>query len=211
MREIDTNSWSRKDQYERFRQYSDPYFSLCANVDLTKFQPAAARYKASFTAALIYVLARSANSIPEFRYRLRAESVIEHEIVHPSFTVLLDNNSFSFCSAEYTESFSVFSQRVSAGIEMVKQEPTVTDIMGDEQLYMTAIPWVSFTSFKHPMDLSAPDSVPRFSWGRFFEDHSRILMPLSVQVHHALMDGFHVGKFYISVQEGLDNSEEFLA
>jgi len=29
-------------------------------------------------------------------------------------------------------------------------------------------------------------------------------MPLNVQVHHALMDGLHVGRFYAKVQDDLD-------
>jgi chloramphenicol O-acetyltransferase type A len=68
---------------------------------------------------------------------------------------------------------------------------------------MTAIPWVSFTSFMHPLDLSPVDSVPRFAWGKFFADGELLKMPLSVQAHHALMDGLHVGRFYEIVQDYL--------
>jgi chloramphenicol O-acetyltransferase type A len=70
---------------------------------------------------------------------------------------------------------------------------------------MTAIPWVSFTSFLHPLNLRPPDSIPRFAWGKFFEDGDRLKMPLGVQGHHALMDGIHVGKFYAEVQDYLDH------
>jgi chloramphenicol O-acetyltransferase type A len=77
-------------------------------------------------------------------------------------------------------------------------------------LFMTAIPWVSFTSFMHPMNLQPPDSVPRFAWGKFFKDGDRIKMPLGVQVHHALMDGIHVGRYYNAVQEYLGMPESTL-
>jgi chloramphenicol O-acetyltransferase type A len=70
---------------------------------------------------------------------------------------------------------------------------------------MTAIPWVSFTSFMHPMHLHPADSVPRFAWGKFFEDGTLLKMPLSVQGHHALMDGIHMGRFYAEVQDYLDH------
>ncbi len=68
---------------------------------------------------------------------------------------------------------------------------------------MTAIPWVSFTSFTHPTHLNPSDTVPRFAWGKFFEESGSLKMPLAVQVHHALMDGVHVGRFYAAVQEYL--------
>jgi chloramphenicol O-acetyltransferase type A len=70
---------------------------------------------------------------------------------------------------------------------------------------MTVLPWVSFTSFSHPMHLHPADSVPRFAWGKFFEDGKRLKMPLDVQGHHALMDGMHMGRFYAEVQDYLDH------
>jgi chloramphenicol O-acetyltransferase type A len=55
--------------------------------------------------------------------------------------------------------------------------------------------WVSFTSFKHPIHSQPADSVPRFAWGKLFEDGEYFKMP-SVQAHHALMDGVHMGRFF---------------
>ena len=60
----------------------------------------------------------------------------------------------------------------------------------------------------HPMHLQPADSIPRFAWGKFFEDGKRLKMPLSVQGHHALMDGLHMSKFYAGVQEYLDKPKE---
>jgi chloramphenicol O-acetyltransferase len=36
----------------------------------------------------------------------------------------------------------------------------------DIKAFYTAIPWVSFTSFAHPMNLQPADSIPRFAWGK---------------------------------------------
>jgi chloramphenicol O-acetyltransferase type A len=124
--------------------------------------------------------------------------------VHPSATILTDEDLFSFCTFDYIENFSEFAARAAERIAYVKEDPTLKDEPGrDDLLYMTAIPWVSFTSFMHPMHLQPADSVPRFAWGKFFEDGEFLKMPLGVQVHHALMDGVHVGRFYVEVQDHL--------
>ena len=95
-------------------------------------------------------------------------------------------------------------------IEKYKLNPTLQEEPGrDDYLFMTAIPWVSFTSFMHPLHLHPVDSVPRFAWGKFFEQDNQIKMPLSVQGHHALMDGLHMGKFYEYVQYHLDKPDYF--
>jgi chloramphenicol O-acetyltransferase type A len=147
-----------------------------------------------------------ANEIPEFRYRIREGEVVEHEIVHPATTILTDEDLFSFCTIEYAEDFSLFASQAAQRIAYVQEHPYVKDEPGeDDLLYLTAIPWVSFTSFMHPLDLNPVDSVPRFAWGKFFEEGEFLKMPLSVQVHHALMDGVHMGGFYAKVQDYLSN------
>ena len=204
MRQIDLETWPRRELFRLFSTWDYPHFNMCANVDLTAFHPFLKEHSISFTVAIIYTITRAANAIPEFRYRLQAGRVVEHEIVHPSTTILTNDDLFGFCQLPYTEDFSAFAARAAKKIAFARKHLTVKDNAGqDNLLYMTAIPWVSFTSFMHPIDLSPVDSVPRFAWGKFFEEGKSMKMPLSVQAHHALMDGIHMGRFYAIVQDYL--------
>ena len=136
---------------------------------------------------------------------------MEHDVVHPSTTVLTAGDLFSFCAIPYVEDYAAFATQAAAAIERVKQQPTLEDDPGrDDLLYMTGIPWVSFTSVMHPIHLHPIDSVPRIAWGKFFAEGEVLKMPLSVQVHHALMDGVHIGRYYAQVQEYLDQPERLL-
>jgi len=204
MRQIDIKTWPRREHFKLFRAFDHPHLGLCANVDLTAFYPVVKERGFSFTVAIVYVLARGANAIPEFRYRIRPGEVVEHEIVHPSGTILVDEDLFTFCTFEYVEDFSEFAVRAAQRIAYVREHPTLGDEPGqDDLLFMTSIPWVSFTSVMHPMHLDPADSVPRFAWGKFFEEGKFLKMPLGVQGHHALIDGIHIGRFYAEVQEYL--------
>jgi chloramphenicol O-acetyltransferase type A len=203
MRTIDIETWSRREHFQFLSTFDLPHFGMCANVDLTTFYPAVKQWGTSITVAIVYVLARAANTIPEFRQRIRGGAVVEHEVVHPSWTVLRDADLFTFCAVEYTEDFSLFAARAAEQMAYMKEHPTLEDEPGrDDLLFMTAIPWVSFTSFLHPLHLHPVDSVPRLAWGKFFTEGASLKMPLGVQVHHALMDGIHAGRFYGEV-EGL--------
>jgi chloramphenicol O-acetyltransferase type A len=205
MRRIDLQTWPRREHFNVFSAWDHPHFNMCANIDLTVFYPALKRRGISFTVAVVYVLARASNAIPEFRYRLRPGEVVEHEVVHPSTTILTDGDLFSFCTFDYDENFPAFAAGAAKQIAYVKEHPSLEGDPGrDDLLYMTAIPWVSFTSFKHPMHLHPADSIPRFAWGKYFEEGKSLKMPLSVQGHHALVDGIHIGKFYAEVQDYLN-------
>jgi len=80
----------------------------------------------------------------------------------------------------------------------------------DDKIYITSIPWVSFKSISHPINIKPVDSVPRLSWGKYYEQNETLKLPFSVQVHHGLMDGKHVGLYFKKLQEYLDNPQEII-
>jgi len=49
------------------------------------------------------------------------------------------------------------------------------------------------------------DSVPKISFGKFLVKDGKKMMPVSIHVNHALMDGFHVGQYAALFQELLNN------
>lgn len=212
MQYIDMQSWPRRKHFNVYNAFDYPHFNVCANVDLTAFYPAVKQRSLSINVAIIYVLARAANRIPEFRYRIRDGAVVEHEVVHPSTTILMEDELFTFCTIEYADNFLEFAARAAEQILHVQNHPTLEDEPGqDDLLFMTSMPWISFTSVMHPLHFNPPDSVPRIAWGKFFEDGGTLKMPLSVQGHHALMDGIHMGRFYTEVQGCLSQPDFILA
>jgi chloramphenicol O-acetyltransferase type A len=212
MRQIDIETWPRREHFEVFSTFESPHFNLCANVDLASFLSFIRQEEISFNLAIVYLITRTANLIPEFRYRIRSGTVIEHEVVHPSTTIMGKEDVFSFCSLEYVEDFAEFTARATRKIEQVKKRPRLLeeDQTRDDLLFMTAIPWVSFTGFMHPIRLQPVDSIPRFAWGKYFEEGNRVKMPLSVQGHHAVMDGLHAGRFYTEIQESFQDPQVLL-
>lgn len=204
MRYIEMDTWPRREHFQMFVNWSYPYFSMCANVDLTAFYPALKERQIPFTLAIIYAITRTANAIPEFRYRIRGEQVVEHELVHPSAAILTEDDLFGFCDFEYAADLMVFVSQARQNLAYAKHHRSLRNEPGqDDRLFMSPIPWVSFTSFIHPINLKAMDSVPRFAWGRYFQENHSIKMPLNVQAHHALMDGIHMGNFYNLIQDYL--------
>lgn len=211
MRVIDLESWPRRRHFELYNGLDYPHFGLCANLDISTFQPAVRESGLSFTIAAAYLLARAANELPGFRQRIRGGQVVEHDVVHPSFTVLNDQDLFSFCTVPYRASLAEFAPLAAARMAQVQAEPVLADEPGqDDLLFMTSLPWVSFTSMFHPIHMHPADSVPRIAWGKFFPQEGRTLMPVAVQVNHALMDGLHVGRYYQRVQQLCDHPEEYL-
>ena len=154
MRSIDMQSWPRRKHFEVYNAFDYPHINLCANVDITAFHPFVKQHALSLNTTLVYLFSRVANAIPEFRYRIRERQVVEHEVVHPSTTILTEGDLFSFCTIPYIEDYATFAAQAERIIAHVKEQPRLDDEPGqDDLLFMTGIPWVSFTSLQHPIHM----------------------------------------------------------
>ncbi|MFP4345259.1 MAG: CatA-like O-acetyltransferase [Anaerolineales bacterium] len=208
MKQIDLDRWARRKHYELFKDFDRPHFNLCAQVDVTRLYAWCKEEGLSFFQAVLYATTRVANAIPEFRTRIRGDAVVEHEVVHPSVAVLGEGELFGFCAVEYEPDFEAFLAQVGPAIEAARTRLSLEDEAGrDDYLFMTVIPWVSFTSMEHPMHYHPADSVPRIAWGKFFAEGECLRMPLCVQGHHALMDGVHAGRYFEQLQALFDDPE----
>jgi len=125
MRRIDMETWTRRTHFEFLNAFDYPHWSMCADVEMTAFYAAVKQRGASFDVATVYLLARAANAILEFRQRIRAGEVVEHEIVHPATTILGTDDLFGFCTLEYTDDFSLFAAEAAQRIARVQECPTL--------------------------------------------------------------------------------------
>ena len=204
---IDFDSWPRTQHFKMFNEYDNPDLSLCANVDISELHHFVKSKDIRINISLLYLLTSVANGIEEFRYRVSEGQVVVYDQLHPSTTVLGKGNLFGFCRLHYLDNFKEFYRAAERDIRLAKTSPSLSPIDSQATLYFTTIPWVSFTSITHPVQVHPIDAIPRISIGKFFKSGSQMLMPLSVQVHHGLVDGVHVGLFYERFQRAAENPE----
>lgn len=202
MTTVDLKKWPRKAVFEFYRDFDYPQINVCANIDVTSSVRYLEVQDLSKFKMILWAISHVSNSIDELKYRIRNGNVILHDRVHPSFTVLTEDHLFAFCLARYTQDIRMFFKRVEKGMQECRVNPSLDDEPGqDDVLYVSCLPWIHFTSISHPVKLDAEDAIPRISWGRFKEDNGKIVMPLAVQVHHGLADGYHLGMFFNRMQE----------
>ncbi len=212
MKIIDIENWKRRDHFILYRNLDFPYVNITTNLNITNLYKLAKANQVSLFSSIAYLATRAANSIPELRLRIRGEQVVEHDLVHPSFTVLTDDETFGFATIQYSPDFSTFQQNVTKGIEATKLDPTIHDEPGrDDLIFLTTFPWASFTQVSHPVSINPPDSFPRVTWGKYFDQGDQRLMPLSLFANHALVDGLHVGRFFEFIQAWMNQPEQLLS
>jgi len=204
MRTIDITTWKRRAHYEYFRHMEYPHFGLVAEVEVGALVEWCRREGRSFYHAMVHTASAAANSVEEFRYRIRADEVVLHEVIHPSFTLLRDDELFDFCPLSFQPDLLPFLEEARSRAAAQVQGPAFgREPEGDDRLFITCIPWVHFTGISHPIAIANCDSVPRLSWGRYERRGAGIFLPFGVQAHHAFVDGLHVGRFFQALERGL--------
>jgi chloramphenicol O-acetyltransferase type A len=193
---LDTATWPRRAAFVYFSGFDKPYFNLCTRVDVAPLKAALAG-RGGLMLACHFIALRLANEQQPFRLRLEGGRVRVHTVVHGSTTVLRSDDSFGFADLDHDTDFPRFAARSAAAIAAARVPGTAFEPRVDAAavLHFTTLPWVHFTSFSHARNWGREDAVPKIAFGRIDTDGARAWMPLSVEVHHALMDGVHAGRF----------------
>ncbi len=201
-KELDVSRWPRRAAFEFFRGFDKPYFNICTRVDVTALKPALQEASVgSVSLACHYLAMALANAIEPFCYRLQGGKVWVHRPVHLSTTVLLPDESFGFVYLDHAPTFAAFVAAATPAWTAARTGRLGFEPRNDDQalLHCTTLPWLHFTSFSHARQWGREDAVPKIAFGRIDEEtHGGVTkrwMPLSVEVHHALMDGLAVGRY----------------
>ncbi len=208
MKQIEIDNWERKEHFDFFYKMDYPQYNICMDIDVSQFLSFCKKKNVSFYYSMIYAVTKVVNESENFKYRIRDGKVIMHDCIHPSFTEMdnsISDDLFKMVTVEYSDNLHEFLQAAENENARQKSYFDPQKLIGrDDLIYITCIPWISFTHLSHTISLNKDDAVPRISWGKYYRSGRKTMLPFSVQVHHALVDGIHVGQYIGKLQEYLD-------
>lgn len=220
-RYLDTDAWPRRDAYDFFRGFDKPYFNVCVRLDVAPLKAVVDALEPGLLwRAYHYVALRLANQLEPFRLRIEGGSMRIHERVDGSSTVLREDGSFTFADLDVHAQgdaalldFESFAAQAGASVTAARSRllPFEPRPLDQQRIHFTTLPWLHFTSFSHARNWGREDSIPKLAFGRIEYDGARAWLPLSVEVHHALMDGLHVGQFVQGFEVALRDPAAWLA
>ncbi len=203
---LDPDNWNRKDHFYFFGQFEEPFFSVTANVDCTIAYKKAKELGVSFFLYYLHRSLKAANTIENFRYRIIDGEIRIYDRVDASATLDRGDGTFGFSYILCYENLNTFIAGAQTEMERVKNtQKLMPDFIGENVIHCSALPWINFTSLSHARSFTFKDSCPKISFGKVTAANDVRIMPVSVTVHHGLMDGLHVGQFLETFQEYLND------
>lgn len=201
---IDIDSWDRKRLFYNYLGTDFPYIILTSYIDVTKPLAFAHEHRISFNLVMVYLCNKTVDSIINYRYRFykgkpflidHTRPTVNHIKKGEDIFVIGEgpwpcNDIVEFCKKCHE------NQEAATPEDMQDRVRHKLDIIN-----YTSLPWVEYTAFIRTIIHNGEDNAPKISFGKYKEKDGQILMPVSNQTHHGLMDGVHVGMFFEKLQK----------
>jgi chloramphenicol O-acetyltransferase type A len=202
----------RRDRFALFDGMDSAAVNICFPLALPDFRPWCKQQGLGPFHVLLCAVLRAVLKVENFQYRLLDGEVVRIDRMRPSFTVVNQHNDLNFAQFEWTDDLREFVARGMAAREQASNMTQLNTACRDlsarqakEQVFITCIPWLAFTSIQHPSASLAHPDIPSFAWGKFSDaEDGRVQLPFSVQAHHGFVDGFHIHQLAGQIAAELD-------
>lgn len=203
------DTWARKEHFAHYFSNVPCTYSLTTKLDIAPIM------EEKLYPAMLYLIARAVNRYPEFRMDLDRDGKLRtYSVVHPCYTVFhQDDETFSSIWTEYTEDYGAFCRAYRQDLErfgnnrgmMAKPDAPANTFP------VSMLPWESFDGFQLNLQKGYTYLLPIFTMGRYTRDKEHCWLPLSIQVHHAVCDGFHVCRLLAALKEMIADHERIFS
>ncbi len=207
MRELfDLENWPRKDHFNFFNQFEEPFFGVTIELDCTIAYQKCKREGLGFFSYYLHKCLAAANVIETFKLRIEDGKIYIYDQVHASAVITRPGSTFGFSYIDFNDNFEIFEVNAKKEIDKVKNSTGLIPASSSQNvMHISALPWLKFTSLSHARSFSFKDSCPKISFGQMTQTARKKMMPVSIHVNHALMDGYHVSLFVDEFQKRMNS------
>lgn len=200
---IDLDNWERRELFTFFDSYSEPFHGVCVRVDCTESFGYAKDHHLSVFLTLLHRNLVAAHQVKNLMLRSVNGEVWRYKTILGGSAVGRPNGTIGFAYFPFHVDLREFVDEAALEVNRVKASDELRRYAGQDLIRYSVLPWLEFTSLSHARDFNKRDSIPLITFGKITEAHGRRTMPVSIHVHHGLVDGEQVGRFVELFEEKL--------
>lgn len=206
---LNMEKWPRKEIFKHFIEDVRCVITITADVEVGNVVRFCKEKGYSFYPTFIFIVSHVVNQQEELKIRINNEGeLILWDRVDPSYVVFHpEDQLFTRLISQYYPDFAECYSQITADMRK-HQNKRAFEINYENQntFDVSCLPWMHYKS----CDLHVYDSgiylAPVITWGKFQENsEGKINMPLTMQIHHAVADGFHIGQFFQNVEKTIES------
>jgi chloramphenicol O-acetyltransferase type A len=194
---IRVEGWEREETFRFFSTFTQPFFNVHTEVDITPLYRYCKQHGLSVSLAYMHATTQAARATDSFLLRIENGQVVKFSGLDMSTTILKDDKNIAFTHfpfQENLEEFCIVGTEIIA--EVKKSRKLFNGHQGIDLLHMTTLPWFTFKGMEHAFSINGEDpGVPKIGYGKLEMRGDQVYLPISIGLHHALADGYHMHLF----------------
>lgn len=192
--EIDINNWNRKEHFEFFSAFDEPFFGITTPIDCTIAMKRAKEIQIPFFVYYLHKTLVAINTVENFRLRIENKKVYLYDEIDASATIMREDKTFGFSFMKFHEDIYEFNKIVQKEIKRMQSTTGIfTREYPENIIHFSAVPWINLTGLTHSRNFKIEDSCPKISFGKVVEENNKKIISLAALAHHGLVDGYHMG------------------
>ncbi|MBN2897756.1 MAG: chloramphenicol acetyltransferase CAT [Clostridia bacterium] len=210
---IDLKTWPRGQMFHYFSEIVPTSYSMTVDLDITRFRKSLQERGFKFFPAYLWLVTKMLNEQIEFKVAKVDGRLGYWECLTPLYAHFHeDDRTISLMWTVYDDDFHVFYRNYLENQRAYGDNHGVLSqhhLLPPANAYtVSSIPWIPFKHFAIHSVGDRPYYFPTIEVGKFREEHGKIKLPLSITVHHATTDGWHVNQFLEDLQQAMDHWDE---
>jgi chloramphenicol O-acetyltransferase type A len=204
MKIINVNNWNRKEHFDFFSKYDNPFFGIVTEIDCTHAFHESSVNNTSFFAYYMHKSITALNNVEALKYRILDGKVVSFDEIHVATTIARNDGTFGFSFVHFHSDFNTFNRELKQEIENVRNSTGLRandDSKRIDTIHYSTLPWNKFTGLTHPRNYNTDESVPKIIFGKAFTSNDKRFLPISIDAHHGLVDGLHISQYLNEFQK----------
>lgn len=204
---VDLNTWGRGKLFRFYMERMRIVMSLTVEMDVTALVRFTKNRRLKFYPVMIWAVSKVVNAHDEFKYGWDAGgNLIRWACVSPSYAHFHpEDEAFTKLVTPYSEDLEGFHAQFLRDREKYRDLRAVAENQPPNHFDVSCLPWVRYSHFDVHVFDEGKFLAPVITWGKYEARRGRLVMPLTMNIHHAVADGFHLARFFKETQSLIDS------
>lgn len=200
--EINPQETSRAEAFGLWMSSPMPMVTLVKTIDVSRIRKVSRKTGVKFNVMMCWCIGKAASSIDEFFLLPEKGRLYRYDKLAINIVVQNSKGGLSLCDVPYSDDIRQFAadyQDLTCSAAETCKSTSLEDhmIIGTSALPQTELDCIV-------NQYSGRYNNPFLAWGRYRKGLFKTTLPLSLQFHHAQMDGLQACRFLDNLQEELN-------
>lgn len=200
--EINPQDSSRAEAFSMWISSPVPMVTLVKTFDVTRLVKVSKKSSMKFNVLMCWCICKAASSIEEFFLLPVPGHLYRFDKLAVNVVVLNDKGGITLCDVPYSEDISQFNAdylEVTCRAAKTCKSTSLEDAM---IIGTSALPYTELDCIVN--QYSGRWNNPFLAWGKYRKGLFKTTLPISLQFHHAQMDGMQACRFLNNLQHEIN-------